>query len=95
MNNKQIKILRKAIKKYGVKHQMLVVQEECAELIQAISKVLRSDVKQQASVYNNLIEELADVEIMSKQMRIIYGSTDIDEAMQKKTQRLERRLEND
>lgn len=40
-----------------------------------------------------LIEELADVEIMCQQMRLVFGDQPIDAAVRQKLERLEMRLE--
>ena len=55
-----------AIKKYGEKAQEEVAIEEMAELIQAISHKHRGR-------EHNIAEEIADVEIMLEQLKIING----------------------
>lgn len=57
-------ILNLAIKKFGERAQEEMVIEECAELIQAISKKHRGK-------EHNIAEEIADVEIMLEQLKII------------------------
>ena len=54
---------------YGKEPQLVMLMEECGELIQACSKLIRS--KDRA--VNNLIEELADVRIMIEQIEHLYG----------------------
>lgn len=49
---------------YGFNNQREILVEECAELIQAVSKCKRNNV----NVSDNFIEELADVSIMIEQM---------------------------
>ena len=59
-------IVAKSIEHYGIEDQSTVCIEECAELIQAISKEKRGMHNE-----NHLAEEIADVEIcieMIKQM---------------------------
>ena len=61
-----ISVVEKSIDIYGVDMQSTVCMEECAELIQAISKEKRGMHNE-----NHLAEEIADVEIcieMIKQM---------------------------
>lgn len=70
MENK--KILIKAIAKYGEK-QLDIAQEECAELIQAISKWKRYG---DTNAKLNVIEEVADVTIMLEQIKIMFGITE-------------------
>ena len=57
-------ILRMAIHKFGDRAQEEMVIEECSELIQAISKKHRGK-------EHNIAEEIADVEIMLEQLKII------------------------
>ena len=45
-----------------------MAQEECAELIQAISKYLRYGIER------SIIEEAIDVEIMLRQLKIMFPS---------------------
>lgn len=54
---------------YGKEPQLVMLMEECGELIQACSKQLRRKDKS----INNLIEELADVRIMIEQIEHLYG----------------------
>lgn len=56
---------------YGKLPQMAIAQEECAELIQAISKVRRNG--ETASCLDDLAEELADVRIMCCQLAGLFG----------------------
>ena len=79
-------IFTKAITKYGAEAQEGVAQEECAELIQAISKKHRG--KQHSTV-----EEIADVEIMLKQLKIINGcENEVKEIRKQKIRRLAENL---
>ena len=52
-----------AIEKYGVDAQLGVLQEECAELIVAVSHLMR----ERPDAIQGFIEELADVNIMTGQ----------------------------
>lgn len=56
---------------YGKEPQLGVAQEECAELIQAISKIRRKG--ETVKALNNLIEEIADVNIMCTQLEELFG----------------------
>lgn len=62
------------VNKYGKEIQSTICMEECAELIQAISKMKRGKDNR-----DNLIEEMADVLIAFSQLRYIYGITDDEE----------------
>ena len=59
-----LSVFTAAIQKYGERAQEGIAQEECAELIQAISKKHRGKP-------HNIPEEIADVEIMLEQLKII------------------------
>lgn len=79
----------KAIETYGAEAQEGVSQEECAELIQAISKKHRGK-------KHNIAEEIADVEIMLEQIKIINDCfCDVENIKQEKVARLEKRLEEE
>lgn len=68
----------KVIGFYGAEKQSLVHAEECAELIQAISKMRRvKDAgKDDSDAYENLVEEMADVLICLEQIQQIYEIPD-------------------
>ena len=86
-------IYKQAIDKFGVVAQMGMAQEECAELIVAISKDIRYASIETA---NCLHEEIADVEIMLEQLKIIFDCHDIIDAVkEKKLDRLKGLIEND
>lgn len=60
------------LKHYGFNNQREILMEECAELIQAVSKLIRNDAK----TSDNYIEELADVSIMLEQMKQALSDTE-------------------
>lgn len=68
--------IQKLIQKNGIRYQSGIAQEECAELIQAISKCLRSKEAIPIKERMNLIEEMADVMICIQQLQIMYHVTD-------------------
>lgn len=76
----------------GLQHQLDQTQEECAELIAVISKFRRRN--GDTSVRDLLIEEVADVTIMLKQLHIMLGSKDIENKINEKLARSKERLEN-
>jgi NTP pyrophosphatase (non-canonical NTP hydrolase) len=79
-------IFNAAILTYGEKAQEGVAQEECAELIQAISKKHRGR-------EHNIPEEIADVEIMLEQLKIINDCRDETEKIKReKIKRLYQRV---
>lgn len=59
-------------KYYGYEAQSSQLVEECAELIQAVSKYRRANTEAKRAVaLENLIEEIADVEIMLEQIKYL------------------------
>ena len=82
--------LRKVINKFGKEAQCRQVMEECAELIQAVNKNLRS-----AGAKENLIEEMADVGIMLDQLRIMFEikDTEINKIRCEKMKQIKRMVE--
>jgi hypothetical protein len=62
---------KKLIAKYGELHQKIKTIEELSELIQALVK----DISNQE---NNVIEEMADVELMLDQLKVIYNVSQYD-----------------
>ena len=87
-------ILQEAIKKYGVNNQCDVCIEKMSELTKELLKLRREST--QAGFQKrreNIKEEIADVQIMLDQMRIIFGDTFEQEEF--KVNRLKERLERD
>ena len=84
-NEDKEKLYKSVILNFGETTQLIVAMEECGELIQAISKKLRG-------IENNIEEEIADVEIMLEQLKIIADNKAIEEMKESKLRRLEQRL---
>lgn len=66
---------------FGYTAQSNQLIEECAELIQAVSKYRRAEVKtedEKMIALANLVEELADVEIMIEQIKYLLQVPDED-----------------
>ena len=84
MNKVKNAILRAAVEKYGPGAQRMKAIEELGELIRALARADDPD---------NIAEEMADVEIMLGQLRIILGNdADVERWTAKKLQRLNQRL---
>lgn len=79
------------LERFGRDKQSIVCMEECAELIQAVSKRLRG----RPDPEHNLAEEMADVTICLKLLQIMYDITDdeLDEWVERKTMRQKQRME--
>lgn len=83
-------VFKQSIEIYGKEAQSRQAMEECAELIQAINKCLRYPSKEECK--NNLIEEIADVEIMLYQLKVMFNVSD-DEVFKVKIQKAKREQE--
>lgn len=86
-------LLDRAITAYGAPAQMDMAVEEMAELTKALCKVKRVSCAAEAkAVLENVVEEMADVQIMLDQLRIIFGrsTAEVEEA---KLERLKNRLD--
>jgi len=84
-------VLQKAINTYGVTSQENMAIEEMSELTKAILKHRRAfGAAEKRAANENVVEEIADVQIMLDQMRMIYGDTSEQEEF--KVKRLEKRM---
>lgn len=91
----------RSIARYGNDKQTTVCMEECAELIQAISKLKRYNPEDptntvgRAELIENLYEEMADVCICFDLLVEIYGlkQSDLRRMIDHKIWRMKRRLE--
>lgn len=87
-------LLIRAVKTYGQDAQMDMAVEEMAELTKALCKVKRAAPGcETTAAVSNVFEEIADVQIMIDQLRIIFGGSTID-IEDEKLRRLEKRLDS-
>ena len=86
-------VLEENIQENGVALETVVAMEELAELIQAISKVKRYGFV--GEYKDNLIEEIADVNIVVLELMMIFdiSNDDIAEFIDSKIQRIKKRLD--
>ena len=81
---------------YGESSQLSILQEECAELIQAVSKYRR---KSEPDVFDKMPieEEIADVEIMVEQIKYLLNisHSDIKSIKDTKLERQIKRMEKE
>lgn len=82
-------LYRTALQKYGVMPQVLMVVEECGELLSALSKYNRNRIEAP-----EVITELADVSIMVEQMSELLGYDEYEKEKERKLNRLQNRLQN-
>lgn len=64
--------INRAVQQYGEDNQISVAVEEMAELTKELMKWKRPDVDKQRTMCN-IAEEIADVEIMLSQLKIIFS----------------------
>lgn len=77
-----------AVRTYGKQSQLIMAMEEMAELTKELSKNIRS-----AKNTSAISEEMADVEIMLEQLKIIFGNrSEVDRVRCEKLDRLIVRL---
>jgi NTP pyrophosphatase (non-canonical NTP hydrolase) len=97
------KEIKEIARHYGLASQSDKLIEECAELIQAVNKYKTALSKKDFSVekgliaLENLIEEIADVEIMIEQIKYLVDITEDDILAQKiyKINRTKEKIEKD
>jgi NTP pyrophosphatase (non-canonical NTP hydrolase) len=80
-------ILKDAVETFGIEKQLAMLQEECAELIAAVSHYNRG----RCGALDNLIEEIADVSIMLDQISLAFDR-DITPLRTWKLERLKARI---
>ena len=103
MTEEQKAMCRRICEHYGVESQKGILTEECAELIQAVSKLTRAE--QSGKVFDkteamlNLVEEMADVTIMIEQILYAYwknaGDAKLDYYIKQKLTRQLGRIESE
>ena len=92
-------VIGEIAKHYGKKAQSMQTCEECAELIQAVSKLTRGETTSAVRIMS-LIEEIADVRIMMSQLMYLYGipeseiSNQIEEKLKRQLERIRKNETN-
>ena len=92
--------LKSIINHYGLDAQMDMMIEECSELIKALLKYRRTknganSIFKLGEFRGDIVSEMADVEIMLRQMKVIFDVSDeerdaeIDRKIQRQLQRIE------
>ena len=86
-------VIIKAVDTYGEDSQINMAVEEMSELIKALMKLRRNDVDKK-EIFRNIAEEIADVEIMLEQLKLIFNCFSLVETEKEfKINRLAKRLE--
>ena len=79
-----------AVQHYGVEHQKKKAIEEMGELITAISRE-----QDGRATTEQVITEIADVQIMMRQLALIYGIDAVANEIDRKQRRLLRRMDKE
>jgi Leu/Phe-tRNA-protein transferase len=97
MINKEL-IYQRAIERWGISLQSVVVIEEMSELTKEITKTLRGNKfeHRNESDFDNIIDEIADVEIMLEQLKwwIPKATKEVEVFKKNKLKRLQGILDN-
>lgn len=83
------KLYKQCVSYWGFERQARMLQEECAELIVAISHYLRN----RDSSLCEVIEEIADTQLMINQMVSYFGRGVIDQMIDLKSDKIKKKLE--
>ena len=85
------KVLQRALDTYGSLPQIVMVFEEMSELQKELCKYLRGKYSPA-----NIAEEIADVEVMLEQMKMLFCcADDVRDGRRRKVARLKKRLDGD
>lgn len=103
MTNEQKQKCIRICEHYGIESQKGILTEECAELIQAVSKLTRAEksgkVFDKTQAMLDMVEEMADVTIMIEQILHAYwknaGDAKLDYYIKQKLTRQIGRIENE
>lgn len=86
----ETEVLQRALDTYGSTLQIAMVFEEMSELQKELCKYLRG-----RGSLEHIAEEIADVEIMLEQMKMLFCCTDdVRNERRRKVERLKDRLDN-
>lgn len=87
MTKEEYEVYSNALSKWGAKSQIDMLFEEMAELQNAICKFGRK-----RNTLQDVVTEIADVQIMAEQMAILFGMDNVKEEKKRKLERLKRRI---
>jgi len=74
---KREEVYKDALEIWGINHQILLLSEECGEVITALNHLKRGRINTES-----LLEEFADVDVVSDQLIQYYGKEKIDPCLQ-------------
>lgn len=73
INKERAKIYQDALLKWGMDSQINMAIEEMAELISALQHYRRKESWGHHSTMEDIVDEIADVEIMIEQLKYMFG----------------------
>ena len=76
LNKDNQELCWKLLSRFGLRHQMMMVVEECSELQKAICKLFRAEDDEDPKLYEDFEEELIDTIVMCEQMRLMSRLSD-------------------
>jgi hypothetical protein len=100
----RIELYKQALKEWGPNAQCMMSIEEAAELLIEISNLVGNFIKRLCKLWRakkgqsyekqkTLLQyEIADMDIMVEQLKLIFGEEEIEECKNKKLERLKSRL---
>lgn len=74
LDSENLDIFKACLEKWGADSQFFMLVEECAEVIQAVNKVMRN----QPLAINHLIGEVADLDLMLNQIKFWIRENDLE-----------------
>lgn len=90
ISDSDAEVLQRALDTYGSALQIVVMMEEMSELQKELCKYLRGKYSPA-----NIAEEIADVEIMIEQMKLLFFCAgDVRDWRRREVERLKERLDN-
>lgn len=89
MTDKEKAIYELAMDHFGLLNQVLKSMEECGELVRALSRYTQ---KIGSDVGENVVEEIADVQIMINQLTLFFGPERVDQKLKDKLTSLSLRI---
>ena len=72
-SEEEVRLMQTALDRWGMNAQVGQAVEECAELIVALQKYVRQP---ESDAIDSVLDEMADVEMMLAQMRIVFSISD-------------------
>ena len=100
----RIALYKQALKQWGVEAQSMMGIEEASELLVEVSRIVGMFIKSLCKLwrvkdgisYNKakmlLQYEIADMDIMVEQLKVIFGTSEVEQFKNEKLERLKQRL---